>query len=135
MNYPAFEVFGTQHLLSLLICLVAIIGFPKLFQNQVSSRKILGGKIVAGLMILHMITQPIYDIFLFKLPWKEEFPLHMCDMSSIALIIFFAKRESAQNFISLRVLLGSLWRNNGFGYTRFRLWISTWGVLTIFLGS
>ncbi|MDC1161266.1 TIGR02206 family membrane protein [Gammaproteobacteria bacterium] len=94
MNYPAFEVFGTQHLLSLLICLVAIIGFPKLFQNQVSSRKILGGKIVAGLMILHMITQPIYDIFLFKLPWKEEFPLHMCDMSSIALIIFLLNEKA-----------------------------------------
>ena len=94
MNYPAFEVFGTQHLVSLLICFMAIIGFPKLFQNQTHSRKILGGKIVASLMILHMITQPIYDIFLFKLPWKEEFPLHMCDLSSIALIIFLLNEKA-----------------------------------------
>ena len=68
MSYPAFELFGTQHLLSLLICLVAIIGFPKLFQHQMNSRKILGGKIVAGLLIFHLVTQPIYDIFLFGLP-------------------------------------------------------------------
>ena len=90
MNYPAFEVFGTQHLTSLLICFVVIVCFPKFFQSQNEARKILGGKIVAGLMIFHMLTQPIYDIFLFNLPWKEEFPLHMCDMSSIALIIFLS---------------------------------------------
>ena len=91
MNYPAFELFGTQHLLSLLICLVAIIGFPKFFQNQMNSRKILGGKIVAGLLIFHLVTQPIYDVFLFGLPWQDELPLHMCDFSSIALIIFLLK--------------------------------------------
>ena len=91
MNYPAFEVFGSQHLISLLICFTAIIGIPKYFQAQTEVRKALGAKLVAGTMILHMLTQPIYDIFLFKLPWQEEFPLHMCDMSSIALIIFLLK--------------------------------------------
>jgi hypothetical integral membrane protein (TIGR02206 family) len=96
MSYPAFELFGTQHLLSLLICLVAIIGFPKLFQHQMNSRKILGGKIVAGLLIFHLVTQPIYDIFLFGLPWQDELPLHMCDFSSIALIIFLLKDNASK---------------------------------------
>ena len=91
MNYPAFELFGTQHLLSLLICLVAIIGFPKFFQNQMNSRKILGGKIMAGLLIFHLVTQPIYDVFLFGLPWQDELPLHMCDFSMLAMIVYLLK--------------------------------------------
>jgi hypothetical integral membrane protein (TIGR02206 family) len=98
MDYPAFELFGTQHLVSLFICLLVIIGFPKYFQNQNLSRQLLGGKIVAGLMILHMLTQPVYDIFLFNLAWQEEFPLHMCDMSSIAMIIFLL-RENAPKLL------------------------------------
>ena len=72
--------------------------FPKYFQNQNLSRQLLGGKIVAGLMILHMLTQPVYDIFLFNLAWQEEFPLHMCDMSSIAMIIFLL-RENAPKLL------------------------------------
>ncbi|SVC52856.1 uncharacterized protein METZ01_LOCUS305710, partial [marine metagenome] len=28
MSYSAFQVFGSQHLITLLICLIAIIGIP-----------------------------------------------------------------------------------------------------------
>ena len=70
MNYPAFQVFGTQHLVTLLICAAAIYAYPKYFQTQHSTKQILGGKILAGIMILHMVTQPIYDVLLFELPWK-----------------------------------------------------------------
>ena len=91
MDYPAFELFGAQHLASLFICLVVIIGFPKYFQSQGVSRKLLGGKIIAGLIIVHMLTQPVYDIFLFNLAWQEEFPLHMCDFSAIAMVIFLLR--------------------------------------------
>ena len=34
MNYPAFEVFGTQHLVTLLICALVIYAYPKYFANQ-----------------------------------------------------------------------------------------------------
>ena len=73
MNYPAFEVFGSQHLISLLICFTAIIGIPKYFQAQTEVRKALGAKLVAGTMILHMLTQPVYDIFLFILFFMRNF--------------------------------------------------------------
>ena len=51
MNYPAFQVFGTQHLVTLLICAAAIYAYPKYFQTQHSAKQILGGKILAGIMI------------------------------------------------------------------------------------
>ena len=94
MNFPAFEVFGTQHLVTLLLCAAVIYLYPKFFQNKDEAKQILGGKILAGIMILHMITQPIYDVLLFKLPWKEEFPLHMCDFSMLAMIVYLLKQNA-----------------------------------------
>ena len=94
MNFPAFEVFGTQHLVTLLLCAAVIYLYPKFFQNKDEAKQILGGKILAGIMILHMITQPIYDVLLFKLPWKGEFPLHMCDFSMLAMIVYLLKQNA-----------------------------------------
>ena len=94
MNFPAFEVFGTQHLVTLLLCAAAIYLYPKFFQNKDEVKQILGGKILAGIMILHMITQPIYDVLLFELPWKGEFPLHMCDFSMLAMIVYLLKQNA-----------------------------------------
>ena len=94
MNFPAFEVFGTQHLVTLLLCAAVIYLYPKFFQNKDEANQILGGKILAGIMILHMITQPIYDVLLFELPWKEEFPLHMCDFSMLAMIVYLLKQNA-----------------------------------------
>ena len=102
MNYPAFEVFGTQHLVTLLICALVIYAYPKYFANQSPARQTQGGKILAGIMILHMVTQPIYDVLLFDLPWKGEFPMHMCDFSMIAMIVYFLK-QNAQHTMSLKV--------------------------------
>ena len=94
MNFPAFEVFGTQHLVTLLLCAAVIYLYPKFFQNKDEVKQILGGKILAGIMILHMITQPIYDVLLFELPWKGEFPLHMCDFSMLAMIVYLLKQNA-----------------------------------------
>jgi hypothetical integral membrane protein (TIGR02206 family) len=94
MDYLPFQIFGTQHLVTLLICLIVILGFPKFFHNTSDDNKVFGAKIVAGLITLHLITQPIYDILLFNLPWQDELPLHMCDFSSIALIIFLLKENA-----------------------------------------
>ena len=94
MNFPTFEVFGTQHLVTLLLCAAVIYLYPKFFQNKDEAKQILGGKILAGIMILHMITQPIYDVLLFELPWKEEFPLHMCDFSMLAMIVYLLKQNA-----------------------------------------
>ena len=91
MNYPLFQVFGAQHLITLLICAATIFGYIKYFVNQVEYRKVLGGKIIAIIIITHMLTQPFYDVFLFDLPWQGEFPLHMCDFSMIAMIIYLLK--------------------------------------------
>ena len=91
MDYLPFQIFGFQHLVSLLICVTIIIGFPSLYKNKSELIKTNGAKIVAGLVALHLVTQPIYDILLFNLPWQDELPLHMCDFSSIALIIFLLK--------------------------------------------
>ncbi|MDC1475178.1 TIGR02206 family membrane protein [Gammaproteobacteria bacterium] len=91
MNDLPFQIFGTQHLISLTLCIIVILGFPYFYKNQSDDGKLIGARIAAGLIIFHLITQPIYDIFLFGLPWQDELPLHMCDFSSIALIIFLLK--------------------------------------------
>ena len=94
MNYPAFEVFGTQHLVTLLICAAVIYAYPKYYANKNLATQIQGGKILAGIMILHMVTQPIYDVLLFDLPWKGEFPMHMCDFSMLAMIVYLLKQNA-----------------------------------------
>ena len=94
MNYPAFEVFGTQHLVTLLICALVIYAYPKYFANKSPAKQAQGGKILAGIMILHMVTQPIYDVLLFDLPWKGEFPMHMCDFSMLAMIVYLLKQNA-----------------------------------------
>ena len=94
MNYPAFEVFGTQHLVTLLICAAVIYSYPKFFQNKDGAKQILGGKIIAWVIIVHMLTQPIYDIFLFNLPWQGEFPMHMCDFSQLAMIYYLLNQNA-----------------------------------------
>ena len=91
MNYQTFEVFGGQHLITLFICAALILSYIKYFQNQTESKKVLGGKIVAIIIIIHMLTQPIYDVLLFDLPWQGEFPLHMCDFSMLAMIVYLLK--------------------------------------------
>ena len=45
MNYPAFEVFGTQHLVTLLICAAVIYAYPKYYANKNLATQIQGGKI------------------------------------------------------------------------------------------
>ena len=91
MNYPAFQVFGTQHIVTLMICAAAIYAYIKYFQNQPTDKKVFGGKLIAGIIILHMLTQPFYDVYLFDLPWQGEFPLHMCDFSMLAMIVYLLR--------------------------------------------
>jgi hypothetical protein len=55
MNYPAFEVFGTQHLVTLLICAAVIYAYPRYYANKNLATQIQGGKILASIMILHMV--------------------------------------------------------------------------------
>ena len=94
MNYPAFKIFGTQHLITLLICAAVIYGYLKFFKNKNESKQDLGGKIVASIMILHMLTQPFYDVLLFGLPWQGEFPMHMCDFSMMAMIFYLLNKNA-----------------------------------------
>ena len=93
MDYPAFEVFGTQHLITLMICAAVIHGYPKFFRIKAKQKNI-SGKIIAGVIILHMLTQPFYDIFLFNLPWQGEFPMHMCDFSQLAMIYYLLNQKA-----------------------------------------
>ena len=72
MNYQTFEVFGTQHLVTLFICAALILSYIKYFQNQTESKKVLGGKIVAIIIIIHMLTQPIYDCLLYTSPSPRD---------------------------------------------------------------
>ena len=94
MDYPAFEIFGTQHLTTLFICAAVIYGYLKFFKNKNESRQTLGGKIIASIMILHMLTQPFYDVLLFGLPWQGEFPMHMCDFSMMAMIFYLLNKNA-----------------------------------------
>jgi hypothetical protein len=79
---------------------------PKYFANQSPARQTQGGKILAGIMILHMVTQPIYDVLLFDLPWKGEFPMHMCDFSMMAMIVYLPQTKCAKNSFFTVLIFG-----------------------------
>ena len=114
MNYPVFQVFGTQHIVTLMICAAAIYAYIKYFQNQPTNKRVFGGKLIAGIIILHMLTQPFYDVYLFDLPWQGEFPLHMCDFSMLAMIVYLLKDNAPKILFNCAYFWGIVKLNSEF---------------------
>ena len=90
MNASPFILFGNVHLITMaLIALVAVF-LPLVCKNQSTSNKSLISKIIAFIILSHVIISPYKDLYLLQNPynWREILPIHMCDLSEIFLAAF-----------------------------------------------
>ena len=90
MNASPFILFGNVHLITMAIIVLVAIFLPLVCKNQSISNKSLISKIIAFIILSHVIISPYKDLYLLQNPynWKEILPIHMCDLSEIFLAAF-----------------------------------------------
>ena len=85
-----FEIFGTVHVITIVVIAFVSIFLPKFYKGKADEQISLMKKIIAGVIAAHVIISPYKDLYLLANPydWRETIPLHMCDLSEIFLIWF-----------------------------------------------
>jgi hypothetical integral membrane protein (TIGR02206 family) len=90
MNASPFILFGNVHLITMTIIVLVAVFLPLVCKNQSISNKSLISKIIAFIILSHVIISPYKDLYLLQNPynWREILPIHMCDLSEIFLAAF-----------------------------------------------
>ena len=90
MNASPFILFGNLHLITMALIIFTAVFLPLTCKNLSDSSKSLTSKIIAFIILSHVIISPFKDLYLLENPyhWKEIIPLHMCDLSEIFLASF-----------------------------------------------
>ena len=90
MNASPFILFGNVHLITMVIIVLVAVFLPLVCKNQSISNKSLISKIIAFIILSHVIISPYKDLYLLQNPynWREILPIHMCDLSEIFLAAF-----------------------------------------------
>jgi hypothetical integral membrane protein (TIGR02206 family) len=90
MNASPFILFGNVHLITMAIIVLVAVFLPLVCKNQSISNKLLISKIIAFIILSHVIISPYKDLYLLQNPynWREILPIHMCDLSEIFLAAF-----------------------------------------------
>ena len=86
-----FELFGSVHLITIVVIIAVTVLLPKFYKNKSEQQKSLMKKVMACIIAAHVIISPYKDLYLLTNPydWRETVPLHMCDLSEIFLVWFF----------------------------------------------
>jgi len=90
MNASPFILFGNVHLVTIAIIVLVAVLLPLVCKNRSTSNKSLISKIIAFIILSHVIISPYKDLYLLQNPynWREILPIHMCDLSEIFLATF-----------------------------------------------
>ena len=90
MNASPFILFGNVHLITMAIIVLVAVFLPLVCKNQSTSNKSLISKVIAFIILSHVIISPYKDLYLLQNPynWREILPIHMCDLSEIFLAAF-----------------------------------------------
>ena len=90
MNASPFILFGNIHIVTMAIIVLVAVFLPLVCKNQSTSNKSLISKIIAFIILSHVIISPYKDLYLLQNPynWREILPIHMCDLSEIFLAAF-----------------------------------------------
>ena len=90
MNASPFILFGNIHIITMLVILAVSILLPMIYKNKSEVQKSLMTKMIACIIIAHVVISPYKDLFLLENPynWREVLPFHMCDLSEIFLAWF-----------------------------------------------
>ena len=90
MNASPFILFGNIHIITMLVILTVSILLPMIYKNKSEVQKSVMTKMIAYIVIAHVVISPYKDLFLLENPynWREVLPFHMCDLSEIFLAWF-----------------------------------------------
>lgn len=90
MNASPFILFGNIHIITMLVILAVSILLPMIYKDKSEVQKSLMTKMIAYIVIAHVVISPYKDLFLLENPynWREVLPFHMCDLSEIFLAWF-----------------------------------------------
>jgi hypothetical integral membrane protein (TIGR02206 family) len=90
MNASPFILFGNIHIITMLVILAVSILLPMIYKNKSEVQKSVMTKMIAYIVIAHVVISPYKDLFLLENPynWREVLPFHMCDLSEIFLAWF-----------------------------------------------
>ena len=91
MHSTAFILFGSQHLIALLMS-AAVIVAPVLLRHKPAPVLDTAASAIAAVIVFHMILQT-FNTFTFNLAWQEAIPLHMCDLSAMSIAYYLVKRQ------------------------------------------
>jgi hypothetical integral membrane protein (TIGR02206 family) len=81
-----------SHLITVLLCILAIVFVPKYFENSSDKSK----KIFSYLIILLLLINQVMDFYregILINKWQEGLPLHLCDFSTMAVILYFLTQK------------------------------------------
>lgn len=92
MTFAPFEIFAPMHVLTIAITLACVFFLPLAFRGRSDETRYMGGVSIAVVIAYHMLRQTI-DTPTYGFPWQQALPLHMCDLSSIAIAIYLVSRQ------------------------------------------
>ena len=88
----ALNILGPSHIFSVILSVLAIIYIPKYFVK--SSEK--AQQIFASLIIITLLINQVMDFYregIMSGRWQEGLPLHLCDFSTMAVILYFLTQK------------------------------------------
>ena len=90
MSGSPFVLFGNIHIVTMLSILAGSVFIPLIYKNKSVAQKSVMTKIIACIVIAHVVISPYKDLFILENPynWREVLPFHMCDLSEIFLAWF-----------------------------------------------
>lgn len=90
MNASPFILFGNIHIMTMLVILAISIFLPLVYKSKSEIQKSVMTKMIAYIVIAHVVISPYKDLFILENPynWREVLPFHMCDLSEIFLAWF-----------------------------------------------
>lgn len=90
MNASPFILFGNIHIMTMLFILATSIFLPLIYKSKSEIQKSVMTKMIAYIVIAHVVISPYKDLFILENPynWREVLPFHMCDLSEIFLAWF-----------------------------------------------
>ena len=88
------NILGLSHILTVLISLASIIFVPKYFKNLSNQAQ----KYLQLIIIFFLLVNQLMDFYregIMSERWQDGLPLHLCDFSTMAIILYFltAKRD------------------------------------------
>ena len=88
----ALNLMGMSHIISVALCIASIILVPKYFKNSSDKSK----KLLSHFIIFLLLVNQVMDFYregFVSGRWQDGLPLHLCDFSTIAIILYFLTQK------------------------------------------